>query len=119
MPNQMASTGNNRLEIRREMLEMEYSRRTREGYEVGYGVFLTWEDLWVTVPRGKIGSRPILQGLTGYAKPGELLAIMGPSGCGKSTLLDSLAGIVILCYTKQLMHMQVFNLPSHVMTIEN
>ncbi|KAI4296392.1 hypothetical protein L6164_036355 [Bauhinia variegata] len=56
------------------------------------GICLTWKDLWVTVSRGRNGSRPILQNLTGYAKPGQLLAIMGPSGCGKSTLLDTLAG---------------------------
>ncbi|XP_019171496.1 PREDICTED: ABC transporter G family member 11-like [Ipomoea nil] len=58
----------------------------------GGGVFLTWEDLWVTVSLGREGNKAILKGLTGYAKPGELLAIMGPSGCGKSTLLDALAG---------------------------
>ncbi|XP_031378533.1 ABC transporter G family member 11-like [Punica granatum] len=54
------------------------------------GVYITWEDLGVTVSNGRKGSKPILQGLTGYARPGELLAIMGPSGCGKSTLLDAL-----------------------------
>ncbi|KAG7987561.1 hypothetical protein I3843_03G140300 [Carya illinoinensis] len=55
-------------------------------------IFLTWKDLWVTVPNGKSGRRQIVQGLTGYAEPGKVLAIMGPSGSGKSTLLDSLAG---------------------------
>ncbi|PRQ52220.1 putative taurine-transporting ATPase [Rosa chinensis] len=54
------------------------------------GASLTWKDLWVTI-QGRT-CRSILQGLTGYATPGQLLAIMGPSGCGKSTLLDALAG---------------------------
>ncbi|XP_045821775.1 ABC transporter G family member 1-like [Trifolium pratense] len=62
-----------------------------ENYKVD-GIFLTWEDLWVTVSNGNNGKKPILEGLKGYAKPGQLLAIMGPSGCGKSTLLDALAG---------------------------
>ncbi|WJX52528.1 ATP-binding cassette sub- G member 1 [Trifolium repens] len=56
------------------------------------GIFLTWEDLWVTVSNGNSGRKPILEGVKGYAKPGQLLSIMGPSGCGKSTLLDVLAG---------------------------
>ncbi|XP_048334642.1 ABC transporter G family member 1-like [Ziziphus jujuba] len=56
------------------------------------GVFLTWRELRVTVTDRKYGNRTILDGLTGYAEPGRVLAIMGPSGCGKSTLLDALAG---------------------------
>ncbi|CAI0422255.1 unnamed protein product [Linum tenue] len=61
------------------------------------GVALTWKDLSVRVvggapPEKKGRSRSILKGITGYALPGELLAIMGPSGSGKSTLLDALAG---------------------------
>ncbi|KAI7727978.1 hypothetical protein M8C21_002823 [Ambrosia artemisiifolia] len=58
------------------------------------GAHLTWEDLRVSVSssNGKDGCKTILCGATGYAKPGEIVAIMGPSGCGKSTLLDSLAG---------------------------
>ncbi|XP_020594313.1 ABC transporter G family member 12-like [Phalaenopsis equestris] len=58
------------------------------------GAILVWEDLTAVVanPGGRQSARKLLQGLSGYALPGRLLAIMGPSGSGKSTLLDSLAG---------------------------
>ncbi|KAI3774588.1 hypothetical protein L1987_49147 [Smallanthus sonchifolius] len=61
------------------------------------GAYLTWEDVGVAVLSSNWSARKdecksLLNGATGYAKPGEIVAIMGPSGCGKSTLLDSLAG---------------------------
>ncbi|XP_072966770.1 ABC transporter G family member 1-like [Typha angustifolia] len=56
------------------------------------GIFITWENLWVHALDSKGRRTQILSGLNGYARPGEVLAIMGPSGCGKSTLLDTLAG---------------------------
>lgn len=81
-------------------LEIESFRETEckedsghcEDRSIRNGVCITWEDLRVTVSSRGDGTKAILQGLTGYARPGELLAVMGPSGCGKTTLLDSLTG---------------------------
>lgn len=52
---------------------------------------LTWQDLTVMVTMGDGETQNVLEGLTGYAEPGSLTALMGPSGSGKSTMLDALA----------------------------
>ncbi|KAI4306736.1 hypothetical protein L6164_029989 [Bauhinia variegata] len=57
------------------------------------GMYLVWEDLSVVLPNfGKGSTKRLLDGLSGYAEPSKIMAIMGPSGSGKSTLLDALAG---------------------------
>ena len=64
-------------------------------------VSLNWEDLCLAVKleqgmcgRGPTVTKRILTNISGYVRPGQMLAIMGSSGAGKSTLLNMLAGRV-------------------------
>lgn len=50
----------------------------------------TWEDVEYSVPY-QGGQRKLLNKVSGYAKPGLMVALMGASGAGKTTLLNTLA----------------------------
>lgn len=50
----------------------------------------TWRDIEYTVPYMG-GERKLLNKVSGYAKPGIMVALMGASGAGKTTLLNTLS----------------------------
>jgi ATP-binding cassette subfamily G (WHITE) protein 2 (SNQ2) len=52
----------------------------------GQGAFMSWENLSyaVDVKAGKkLEKLTLLNNITGYVRPGMLMALMGPSGAGK------------------------------------
>ncbi len=58
------------------------------------GAYLSWQDLSysVSIRKGlKSTDLQLLHDVSGYVKPGMMLALMGASGAGKSTLMDVLA----------------------------
>ncbi|KAI3975139.1 hypothetical protein MKX01_038467 [Papaver californicum] len=69
----------------------------------GGNVVLTWEDLCVRVPSSSSQSneKTIIEGLYGYAQPGEVLAIMGPSGSGKLSSNTRQSGVIQVNGRKQ------------------
>lgn len=50
----------------------------------------TWQNVEYTVPY-QGGERKLLNGVSGYAKPGQMIALVGASGAGKTTLLNTLS----------------------------
>lgn len=79
-------TGNKVLEE----LKEEFSTSSGNNSENEKRVFLKWENLNYTVnENGKLNK--VLKGVSGFANPGEILAVMGSSGSGKTSLLSILS----------------------------
>ncbi|KAE9041367.1 ABC transporter G family member 36 [Phytophthora rubi] len=60
-------------------------------------VTVAFKDLWYTVsapggPGQPAQALDLLKGITGYALPGSITALMGSTGAGKTTLMDVIAG---------------------------
>ncbi|KAK2764869.1 hypothetical protein FQN54_008566 [Arachnomyces sp. PD_36] len=68
--------------------ESETSEQALHRISTSQKVF-TWTDIEYTVPY-QGGERKLLNKVSGYAKPGHMIALMGASGAGKTTLLNTL-----------------------------
>ncbi|OWZ13377.1 Pleiotropic drug resistance protein transporter, partial [Phytophthora megakarya] len=57
-------------------------------------VVIAFQDLWYSVadPHNPKEALTLLKGISGYALPGSITALMGSTGAGKTTLMDVIAG---------------------------
>lgn len=57
-------------------------------------VVIVFQDLWYSVPdpQNPKESLTLLKGISGYAMPGTITALMGSTGAGKTTLMDVISG---------------------------
>ncbi|KAK7396229.1 hypothetical protein VNO78_17087 [Psophocarpus tetragonolobus] len=56
---------------------------------------MIWEDITVECRDSygrEHGKKKLLNGVSGFAEPSRIMALIGPSGCGKTTFLHSLSG---------------------------
>ncbi|DBA05192.1 TPA: hypothetical protein N0F65_005042 [Lagenidium giganteum] len=89
----------NLMDKNEHFVEVHTTKVSASGHAVGMDspqIMLEWKNLHLSVPiktskSNDVEEKPILKGVNGAARPGELLVIMGPSGAGKSSLLDCIS----------------------------
>ncbi|XP_023321334.1 protein white [Eurytemora carolleeae] len=90
--NENSETMNN--DVPRSLGENQFdaNKRAEGGNEVKEGVTVCWKNVSVIAKGKKNGVHDVklLDNVSGFALPGEFLAIMGSSGAGKTTLLNTL-----------------------------
>ncbi|KAL1351256.1 hypothetical protein HN51_015181 [Arachis hypogaea] len=85
------------MELHAEVMENE-NKNKNNNVVIRREVCLVWEELTVVINSGKSSNnnserrKKVLNGISGYAEPNRIMALIGPSGAGKSTFLDALAG---------------------------
>jgi ATP-binding cassette subfamily G (WHITE) protein 2 (SNQ2) len=70
--------------------DLEATEKSPEPANSKTSRIFSFEDITYDVPYGD-GTRRLLNGITGYVKPGSMIALMGSSGAGKTTLLNTLS----------------------------
>ncbi|KAI0884215.1 ABC-2 type transporter-domain-containing protein [Annulohypoxylon maeteangense] len=83
------SSGSSATRVGNSKATADEQKETLEQLTKSESIF-TWRDVEYTVPYLG-GQRKLLNKVSGYAKPGIMVALMGASGAGKSTLLNTLA----------------------------
>lgn len=78
-------------ELKREQVTLEWRSLRYRIYDSRKRLTLTERKLDAVPPEKQ---KYLLNGISGVARPGEIVAIMGSSGAGKTTLLNALAGRV-------------------------
>lgn len=89
-----------RLSLRRASRSFSSSIDPRDILNPQSRIILEWNNVGFTpyersfnpFKRKSAGGTKLLEGVSGYVKPGQILGIMGPTGSGKSLLLSLLAG---------------------------
>ncbi|TMW67499.1 hypothetical protein Poli38472_011119 [Pythium oligandrum] len=76
-------------------IEVEVTKEVQAHERHFTPVTLAFKDLWYSVPDPKDPKGEplnLLKGISGFATPGTITALMGSSGAGKTTLMDVIAG---------------------------